>query len=91
MYLGYEQEAVSNAVKDADDLAIPAAATHVELQASVAPIAYTMDDTTNPTVTAGMVLLVAEPPKLFHAEDVRRIKFIRFGGSDGALNLHYYN
>ena len=91
MFLLYEQEAATNVVKTAANLAIPVAATHVELQASANNVAYTMDNTTNPTQTVGMFLLTTERPQSFLAEDVRRIRFVRGAAGDGALNCHYYN
>ena len=85
-YLSFEQVAVSNSVLTETSFTIPAKATHVELQASVAGVAYTMDGSTDPTVSAGMVLLVTEPPKAFLVQDLKNMKFIRFGGSDAKLN-----
>lgn len=88
-YLSYEQVAVSNAVKDVDDLTLPAEATHAELQADTNAIRYTMDGTTDPTTSTGMLLLTTSDPKLFLLEDVKNIKVIRNGASDGKLNIHY--
>ena len=91
MFLLYEQEAATAVVKTAANLAVPVAATHVELQASANHVSYTMDATTNPTQTAGMFLLTTERPQMFLAEDVRRIRFVRGAAGDGALNCHYYS
>jgi hypothetical protein len=91
MFLSFEQVAATASVKTVSALTVPAGAAHVEIQATVQNVSYTMDDSTDPTQTAGMFLLTTHGPKLFHAEDVRRIRFVRAAGSDGALNLHYYN
>ena len=92
-YLSYEQVAVSNVVLTAAALTIPAAATHVELQASGNNIGYTMDGATDPTDGAngsGMILLTTAEPKLFLVEDLRNIRFVRHAAGDGNLNVHYY-
>lgn len=91
VYLGYEQVAATASVKTKADFgaAIPAKATHAELQASAAGVRYTMDNATDPTTAAGMVLLVGTSPKLFLIEDVHRIRFCRSGGVDGVLHIHY--
>lgn len=89
MYLSYEQIAVSNSVLTNSDLTVPGRATHAELLADTAGIRYTMDDSTDPTTTSGMILKVADEPKSFLIEDIRRIRFIRDGGSDAVLNVHY--
>lgn len=89
MYLGFEQVAATNAVKTVSDLTIPASVTMAELQASGQDVRYTMDNTTNPTQTSGMVLLTTSEPKLFLVQDIRRIQFIRGAGIDGNLNIHY--
>lgn len=88
-YLLHEQIAATSSVKDVDALNIPANATHAELQADTQDVRYTMDDTNNPTQTAGMILVTTSEPKLFLIEDVKRIRFVRGAGSDGNLNFHY--
>ena len=90
-YNGYEQEAISNTAKDISDLSPVATATHVELQAETNHIRYTMDGSTTPTTTSGMLLLTTDPPKVFLMEDFRNIKFIRDAASDAVLNVHYFN
>jgi len=89
MYISYEQVVANPVVKMGAALTIPANATQAELQASVAGIAYTMDNATNPTETSGMILLVTDAPKLFLIEDLLRIRFIRFGVANANLNIHY--
>jgi len=88
-YLSFEQVTATSSVKDSSDLTIPVKATHAELQASGNNVAYTMDGSTDPTVSSGMTLVTTNAPKLFLIEDIRNIRFIRFGGSDGNLNIHY--
>lgn len=89
MYVGFKSVASTSSVKTVTDLAtVPAKATSVELQAVTNPISYTMDDATDPSGTAGMMLLTTSPPKEFSIDDLRRIRFIRVSG-DGVLNCHY--
>lgn len=88
-YLSYEQVAVSNSVLDVDDLTVPANATFAELQADTAGVRYTMDGATDPTTASGMVLLTTSDPKIFLISDILNIRFIRSGGSDAVLNVHY--
>lgn len=89
-FLSYEQVVASNAVKTSADLNIPDNATSATLQADTQAIRYTMDNTTNPTTSSGMLLLTTEPPREFSIEDISRIRFIRDGASNGNLNVHYY-
>ena len=89
MYIGFKSVASSSAVKTAADLAtIPAKATSVELQAVTNHISLTMDNATDPTATAGMLLLTTSPPKEFLIEDLLRIRFIQVTGA-GVLNCHF--
>ena len=90
MYLGFEQEAATSSEKTVSDLTIPVRATHAELQADTQDVRYTMDNSTTPTQTSGMVLQPEDQPKQFGIDDVRRIRFVRGAGSDGNLNLHYF-
>lgn len=89
-FLSYQQVEADNTVKTVSDLTVPGNATHVALQADTANVRYTMDNNTNPTTGSGMVLLATEPPTNFLIADLKRIRFIRSGGSNGNLNLHYY-
>lgn len=89
MYLSYQQAVVDTFHKTVADLTVPAKATHVELQADTQHVRYTMDDSTVPTISSGMLLLTTEPPKLFLIEDLRRIKFISAAVTNGKLNCHY--
>lgn len=89
-YISHEQVIAGDAVRGVGFLNIPVTATHVELQAAVQPIRYTMDGSSNPNETTdGMVLLVTEPPKLFLIQDLQKIRFKRGAGTNGNLNLHY--
>lgn len=94
MYLFFERIVASSGVKDIDDTTVSATnlgkSTMVELQADTANVRYTMDNVTAPSVTSGMRLLTTSEPKTFLIEDFRKIKFIREGGSDGGLNIHYF-
>lgn len=89
MYLSYQQVTAVLTVKTQLNLTIPAKATFAELRADTNPIRYTMDNATDPTPSSGMVLAVADEPKLFNIEDLRRIRFCRGAGADGNLNIHY--
>ncbi len=88
-FLGYEQITVSDSVLDVSNLTVPANTTFVEIQSETQNVRYILDGDTEPTVSTGMVLLVTEPPKFLEIEDLNDIKFIRDGGSDAALNVHY--
>lgn len=87
-YVGFEQVVVTNNVRDVNNFTVPGAATQVELQADTAHIRYTMDGSTNPTQSSGMLLLITAEPKLFGIADLRNIKFINDSGSP-LLNVHY--
>jgi len=89
MYLGFERVAVTNVIGLATSLTIPAEATHAEIQVDTNDVRYTMDDATDPSADSGMIFLTTEEPKLFLIEDVRRIRFVRGGAANGALNIHY--
>lgn len=88
-FVGYEQVAVSDTVLDVDDLTIPAKTQWAALQADTAGVRYTLDGTTAPTTSSGMVLLTTSDPIDIPIDDLRKIKFIRSGGSDAKLNIHY--
>jgi len=90
MFLSYEQVVASNVVKTLADLTVPANATMAVLQADTNDVRYTMDDTTDPTQTSGMVLLTSLPAELFLIEDINRIRFVRGAGTNGNLNIHYF-
>ena len=90
MFLSYQQVSVSNAVLTVSSFTVPAKATHVELQADTAGVRYTMDNSTAPTTSSGMVLLITEAPRLFLIQDLSRIKIIRSGAADAKLNVHYF-
>lgn len=90
MFIGFEQVVATNVVKDVNDLTVVGNATHVEIQADTADINYTMDNAISPTTTSGMTLRTSAPPKSVLIEDLRRIKFIRSGGANGNLNIHYF-
>lgn len=94
VFIKFEQVAVSNAVKDVDDLTIPANATHVQLQAEPdnngTGIRYTLDGTTVPTVNSGMLLPATSEIIEITIDALRRIKFIRDKTVDETLHLHYF-
>lgn len=90
-FVGYEQEASSGSVKSVSDLAPPANATHCELQADTNNIRYTMDGSTDPTTTVGMLLVTTHKPKQFLIADLRSIRFIQVAAGAGNLNVHYFS
>jgi len=90
MYLSYQQVSVADSVLTVTSFTIPAKATHAALQADVGAIRYTMDDTTSPSTSAGMLFKLTDLPKEFLIEDVRRIKIIRDGTTSAKLNVHYF-
>lgn len=81
----------SAAVKTESALTIPANATGAEVQADSQNVRYTMDNATDPTSTLGMIFVAAADPKVFTIDDIRRIRFVRAGGSDGRLNFHFFS
>lgn len=89
-YLFEESIAATASEKNLADLNVPANATGADLQADTQDVRYTMDGTTVPTQTTGMVFVVGNEPEPFLIEDVKNIKFVRGAGSDGQLNLHYW-
>ncbi len=88
-YSSYEQVAATAVVKTGADLSFLGNDAKAEVQADTNDIRYTMDGTTNPTQTSGMVLLTTEPPKLFLKEDLLNIRFVRGADTNGNLNIHY--
>lgn len=89
-FLLHEEIAATAGVKDASSLNIPPTATSALLQADTSDIRYTMDGS-DPTQTSGMVLVNGLEPEDFLIQDIRQLKFTRGSGSDGNLNVHYYN
>ncbi len=68
---------------------IPQNVTYAEVQADTQAVRYTMDDSTQPTSTLGMLFLVTEPPRLFLIEDFKKMRFTQGAGGAGALNVTY--
>ena len=89
MYVGFDSVASGAAVKTIADITVPTGATHVEIQAVTQAVSYTMDNSTDPTATEGMMFLTTDPPKAFLVEDLTRLKFIQGAGGAGVLNFHF--
>ena len=89
MILSNQQVAATSSVKDVTDLTVPAKATSALLQADTNHVRYTMDDSTDPTSTSGMLLLTTEDFTEFLIEDIKRIRFTRDASTDSNLNIHY--
>lgn len=89
MYLHYQQVDCTLVVQTASSFSVPAEATHVELQAiDTADVNYTMDNTTDPGASRGMILRATDPPKLFEIADFKRIKFCAEAGT-ASLHAHF--
>lgn len=89
-FLSYEEIAATDTIKALAALSVPVTATHAQLQSSTQDVRYTMDDTTNPAQTSGMILKTGLAPETFLIEDLRNIRFVRGSGSNGILNIHYF-
>lgn len=91
--ISFQQVVADNSVKTKNNLAIPARATHAELQAdhvtNATGIRYTLDGTA-PTVSKGMVLVPDNAPTTVLIEDLINIKFIRDGSTNDTLLIQYY-
>ena len=87
-FVGYEQVAISNAVKTVSDLTIPAKAQWAVIQADDNHIRYTLDGTA-PTTTSGMKLLTTSDGTNVDVSDLLKIKFIRDASTDAVLLIHY--
>lgn len=90
-FIGFENMTVTAAVKSVQAFTPPVTGilTSVALQAQTQNVRYTMDDATDPTVSTGMLLLTGQPPESFSVEDFQRIRFIRDGGANADLAVHY--
>ena len=88
-YVGFERVA-SGLIKTVAELTIPANANGAEIQADTQDVRYTMDGSTVPTASSGMLFLTTEPPKYFDITELRNIKFIQGAGGVGAINIHYH-
>ncbi len=89
-YVGFEQVA-AGLIKTVAELTIPANANGAEIQVDTQDVRYTMDGTTEPTASSGMLFLTTEPPKYFDITELRSIKFIQVAAGVGNLNIHYHS
>lgn len=87
-FISHEQVTVTT-LKTFANLTIPTNTHGVRLQATANNVVYTMDDTSVPTATVGMVLVVGNTPEDFNVEDIKKIKFISASGT-AQLEVHYY-
>jgi len=87
-FLLYEQEA-SGLIKTIADLSPPVGANFAMLQAFTQDIRYTMDGTTTPTATVGMLLETGAAPEQFSIEDMMNIQFIQVTAGAGVLSVHW--
>lgn len=85
----YESITADSSVQQGSALSIPNGAIGAELAASDQDIRYTMDGSTDPSETSGMLLSTSHNPKIFGISDVINIRFTRGGGTDGTLHVHY--
>jgi len=89
-FLLYEQAVANNTVKTVADLNRPANATGARIQASPHDVHYTMDGTTDPSITSGMVLQEGLPPEEFLIEDMIKIRFVQGLAGTCELNVHWF-
>ena len=89
MFVGFEQITVSSTVLDKTSLTIPAKTTHAVMRVSGNHMRYTMDGTTVPTTTNGMLMSTNDSSALFLVDDLLNIKMIRDGASNATLMIHY--
>ena len=89
--LGYEQiHCLDPTVQDASDLTIPSGTYHAELQATIdGDINYTLDGSTVPGASSGMVFPANGIPKQVNITDLKNIKFVK-SGAGTHLNIHYF-
>jgi len=86
-FTSFEQVAATDSIKTSADLTIPDLATFAMLQADTQNVRFTLDGTVNPTI--GKRLIVGFPPERVEITDLKQIRFIREGGTNGNLNIHY--
>jgi hypothetical protein len=89
MFLHFQSILVNGNVKDADDLEIPDRCTGAQIMAIDNDIRYTMDGSTTPSDSVGMVLMKGDAPKEFDLDDLRNMKFIRGTSSNAYLGIHF--
>ncbi len=89
-YIDHDSVTATDTAKTIVNLTVPPNATGAELQAGAEPIRYTMDGNATAAPTVGMVLEPTMPPKEFLLEDIRNISFIREGGTNGELQIHWF-
>ena len=89
MYIGYDTAPSAAGIQLASVVFTrPPDATFVELQAEPQNIRYRMDGV-DPTATAGMLLIVGLPAKLFLIEDFDRLRWSQVVAGAGVLHCHY--
>lgn len=87
-FLSHEQLSVTT-IQTFANLTMPTNTHGVRLQATANNIVYTMDGSSVPTATIGMVLVVGNTPEDFNVDDIKKIKFISASGT-AKLEVHYY-
>lgn len=89
-YISYEQIAVLGVVLTVSALTIPANATSAEIQAQDdGDVNYTLDGTSNPGASSGMILQAGNTPKEILIDDLRNIRFVK-SAANTFLNVHYF-
>lgn len=90
IHIGYEQFdlAAAGTYSASAVLTIPGKATHCQIQSQDGDVNYTMDGTTEPSASAGMVLHGGLAPETFQISDLKRMKFAKSGGNP-KLNVTY--
>ena len=91
IYLGYEQVVCSSGtVQTVSALTVPAKATHAELQADTGGLVrLTLDGSTDPTTTSGIILpTTGGETKVVAIDTLKNIRFIK-GADNTHLNVSY--
>lgn len=90
MFLSFQQVTADNTIKNVTALTLPIGCTGAQIMAADNDIRYTMDGSTNPSTTEGMILMKGDWPKMFAIKDIRNIRFTRGTASNGTLLVHFY-
>jgi len=85
----YQYVDATGVVKTVSNFTVPIEAYWCEMQSETNHIRYTLDGTTNPTTSSGMLLLTTKDPIRITAEQARKLRFIRDGAADAVLHLHW--
>lgn len=88
--IDHDHAVATSTAKTIVNLTVPLGATGAELQCTTQTIRYTLDGKRVATAAIGFLMTPTMPPKEFLLEDIRNISFIRGGGSDAELQIHWF-